>query len=230
MILIICALRLEAKPFLRALDNTTPVRLAKTKAYQGEIDGQKVMLAICGVGIKKAAATIQALIDAHDISHIIMSGTAGGIDSKLKIGDTVVSDELVFHEFDESNESRDGIICKKTTYTADAKMLAIVASFIDNDASVGSVYIGRISTGNKFVTGKNFDKISEEFHPLCADMESAAVAHVCRQNDLPFIAVRSMSDVRGKSGIITFLRYAPLAAMSSFVVVSKILRDYSFLA
>ena len=33
-----------------------------------------------------------------------------------------------------------------------------------------------------------------EHHPLCVEMEGAAVAQVCVKNSVPFVVVRSMSD------------------------------------
>jgi len=46
------------------------------------------MIVCCGVGLEKAAAATQMLIENYKISRIIMSVTAGGADSELDIGDT----------------------------------------------------------------------------------------------------------------------------------------------
>jgi len=90
MTLIICALKLEAKPYLSALRNIRVKKTNATKTYHGEIEGTSVIVAKCGVGVLEAAKAAQALLDKHSISRVIMSGTAGGIDRKLKIGDTVI--------------------------------------------------------------------------------------------------------------------------------------------
>jgi len=103
-------------------------------------------------------------------------------------------------------------------------MLEKAKKVMTDDPPAHPVYFGMISTGRKFVTQKDFDTIAEKFNPLCADMESAAVAHVSGMNDIPFISVRSISDNGDKSGIASFLQYASQASLNSFIVVSRIIK------
>ena len=224
MILILCAIKLEAKPFLNALENKTTEQYGKMKVYHGAIDGAQVMVACCGVGMKRAASGVQALINALDITKIIVSGTAGGIDGRLKVGDTVVSEELVYHEKFENLPMQDRLSREGTPFKADDTMLGCAKKSMSEAPPAHTVYFGRISTGNSFVTGKNFDIITENFNPLCSEMESAAVARVCQMSGIPFIAVRSMSDTREVSGFINFFKYAKLASANSFEVVKRLLK------
>ncbi|QAT43623.1 hypothetical protein [Aminipila luticellarii] len=43
-----------------------------------------------------------------------------------------------------------------------------------------------MATGEKFVWTKR-KEINEQFSPLCADMETAAVAHTCYVNKVPLL-------------------------------------------
>jgi len=224
MTLVLCALKLEAKPFLNALENRKTERRNKLKVYHGEIEGLKVMVACCGVGMKKAAAGTQLLLDTFDISKIIMSGTAGGIDGKLGIGDTVISEELVYHEITKNFPIKDCFSTEGTPLAGDAVLLGNAKRAINEKSPGHIVYFGRTSTGKSFVRGKEFDTIIKQYAPLCADMESTAVAHVCHINSIPFVAVRSMSDTREVSGVINFYKYASLASKNSFTVVKMMLR------
>ena len=45
---------------------------------------------------------------------------------------------------------------------------------------------------------------SDAFHPLCADMESAAVAHVCHANGIPFLSIRTITDSADRSAAACF--------------------------
>lgn len=45
-----------------------------------------------------AAIAVQILIDIFGVSLIINSGTAGGMDQKLEIFDTVISTETCYHD------------------------------------------------------------------------------------------------------------------------------------
>ena len=216
-------MELEAKPFLKALDNKKAEKCGKLPVYRGKISGANVMVGICGVGMVRAAANIQLLIDSYNPSQIIMSGTAGGIDGKLKIGDTVVSEEIIYHEKTENLPIQDSVAIEGKSFKAGETLLETALSAINDEPPEHAVYFGRVSTGKSFVRGEAFDIITEKYNPLCADMESAAVAHVCQINSIPFIAVRSMSDTREVSGFLNFFKYASLASENSFAVAKKLI-------
>jgi len=218
-------MKLEAKPFLKALEHPELQKSASYKVYYGEIAGTKVLLAICGVGIDRAAAVAESLLGSYDISRVIMSGTACGIDSKLDIGDTVVSEEILFYNKNVNLLLSDVQDASDTAFRADELLLDTLRTAIQKDPPDQPVYYGRIVTGKSFVTRKIRDIIAGSFNPLCAEMETAAAAHVCQMKGVPFIAVRSISDNADKSGFAAFLRYASLASKNSYIVVRRLLRE-----
>jgi adenosylhomocysteine nucleosidase len=55
-------------------------------------------------------------------------------------------------------------------------------------------------------------------------METAAVAHVCHANGVPFIAIRSVTDTEEDVGYGSFYDNATFASRNSFVVVEGILK------
>jgi adenosylhomocysteine nucleosidase len=217
-------MKIEAKPFLKALKNKRMIKHPSQKIYLGVIDDSEVMVVCCGVGMKNAAFSVQSLVNMYDISQIIMSGTAGGVDKKLKIGDTVISDEILYHDRVKNKVIHDSDTNEDIPFMADAILLDKAAKAIDKEPPAHPVYFGRITTGNTFVNGKNRDTIAERFKSLCADMETAAAAHSCYINTVPFIAVRSITDTREKSGIAAFIRYAQLASKRSFTIVKMLLK------
>ena len=221
--LILCAMKLEAKPFLKALENPKTESGALYRAYCGKIAGANVVVAISGVGADRAAAAVESLLGSYDISRVIMSGTAGGIDRKLKIGDSVVSEELLFHDSNGDLLLPAVADASGTVYKADEVLLDTLRIAIEKDPPDHTVYFGRITTGKTFVTSKSRNIINREFRPLCSDMETAAVAKAVALKGIPFIAVRSISDSAEKSGMAAFVRYASLASEHSFIVVKKLL-------
>ena len=223
MTLIICAIKPEIKPFLKALDNLRVEKHTSLKVYCGTIKSKNVLVVRCGVGLKKAAAVTQLMIDNYKIERIIMSGTAGGVDNKLKLGDTVVSEEILYHEIDSRTMEDIAAGNEKQTFKADTELLHCTKKALENDPAVQSVLFGRITSGNKFVSGKNLMVVAEKFKSLCLDMETAAVAHVCSINSIPFISIRSISDTVDKSGFLTFFKNVNLASKNSFLVVEKLL-------
>ena len=213
MTTIVCAIKPEVKPFMDALQHKEKVAHKSLVVYKGILCGEEVMVARCGVGLIKSAAAVQALITDLGASKIIMSGTAGGIYNRLKIGDTVISDEIIYHEF-----GIDFIDSK-----ADASLLEKADHVVYTTQFTQTVVIGRISSGSKFVTGKDRGLISSKYGPLCSDMETAAVSQVAIENNVPFIAVRSISDTKDKSGLINFFKYVSLASYNSFVVAQLLI-------
>jgi adenosylhomocysteine nucleosidase len=201
------------KPFIKALKNKTRIKHSSLLIYIGQLIGSEVMLVRCGVGLMKSAEAMKSLIGEYEITRVIMSGTAGGIDARLRIGDTVVSTEIICHE--------PGLGIPNSA--ADTVLLDKARKSIEQTSLQHPVYFGRISSGSKFITGKNRKLIAEKYNPLCADMETATVAQVCADNGIPFIAVRSVSDTAVQSGLINFIKHVSLASRNSFNAVCRIL-------
>lgn len=58
--------------------------------YMGELAGKDVLLVLSGVSMVNAAMTAQTVIDHFNVSGIVFSGIAGGVNPNLRIGDVVV--------------------------------------------------------------------------------------------------------------------------------------------
>ena len=55
--------------------------------------------------------------------------------------------------------------------------------------------VGGVATGEWFATKSDRARwIAETFHPLLVEMEGGAAAQVCLRNNVPFVAVKSVSD------------------------------------
>ena len=72
------------------------------------------------------------------------------------------------------------------------------------DIIINSGTAGRMVTGESFITDESRQKINDEFAPLTVDMETASIAHVCYANDIPFIAIRCVTDTEKHSGVDNF--------------------------
>jgi adenosylhomocysteine nucleosidase len=59
----------------------------------GTLEGQEVVLFLSGISMVNAAMTTQLALDNFEISHIVFSGIAGGVDPSLNIGDVVVPEQ-----------------------------------------------------------------------------------------------------------------------------------------
>ncbi|WP_425993834.1 5'-methylthioadenosine/S-adenosylhomocysteine nucleosidase [Caulobacter sp. DWR1-3-2b1] len=59
----------------------------------GELEGKPVVLFLSGVSMVNAAMTTQLALDRFNVTRIVFSGIAGGVDESLDIGDVIVADQ-----------------------------------------------------------------------------------------------------------------------------------------
>ena len=65
---------------------------------EGLLGQNDVVLTQCGIGKVNAAVGAAELIRRHRPDCIVSTGVAGGIDTRLRVGDVVASDRLVYHD------------------------------------------------------------------------------------------------------------------------------------
>ncbi len=202
MIGIIVAELEELECVLEKLENRKEETYREKTFYIGNIKNKDVAIVRSEVGKVNAALTTQMLIDRYNVSMVINIGVSGSVDNRLDIGDIVVGEKLVQHDFDVTGFGRklgeiEGIgIYIKTN----PKLLSV---FNGKDVKVGV-----IASGDKFVTDindKNF--IREEFNALCVEMEGASVAQTCLVNKVDFLIIRSISDKLDGSSKIEFPKF-----------------------
>lgn len=84
-------------PELTALASATQNQKRYTAAgvtfVTGDLEGKPVVLFLSGVSMVNAAMTTQLALDRFNISRIVFSGIAGGVDESLDIGDVIVADQ-----------------------------------------------------------------------------------------------------------------------------------------
>ena len=212
----------EIMPFIRSMSHTVIKETAKLRFHIGQYADIDVVALSCGVCKVNAAIASQILIDLHEVSHIIMVGVAGAIDETLHIFDTVVSTEIAYHDVDDNILTCYHPFMQKSWFEGDKEL---VDRIIHANADHRAVIAGKIVTGETFIEQSGRDRIIKKFDPLCVDMETASVAHVCYVNSIPFAAIRSMSDTPHESGIDAFEKYVDQAACKSIDVLKRFLEQ-----
>ena len=205
---ILCAGDDELAPFLPLLDRRSVRRQAMLTIHEGWISGVPAAALYSGVCKVNAAIAAQVLIDSCRVEAIINAGTAGGIDPSISIFDTVISTETAYHD---------------------------VAEDILTEAAQDSgrpVRFGRMVTGEAFLSGPGTEAVRSAFHPLCADMESAAVAHVCHANGIPFLSIRTITDSADRSAAACFeencRRASEIAAQVTHALLKRLAVSESY--
>lgn len=222
---IVCAGDEELAPFLPVMDHCKVTEKARLKFYEGQIDGTEVVALFSGVCKVNAAIASQILIDIFDVNAIINSGTAGGMDPRLKIFDTVISTEVCYHDVAQDILTEFHPWMKSVFFEADQKLIELSKVAVEKTKLPGKVFWGRMVTGESFITEEGRQKINDEFAPLTVDMETASIAHVCYVNHIPFISVRCVTDTAEKSGVSNFEENCAKASAIAKNIVVAILNE-----
>ncbi len=209
----------EIMPFIEEISNKKVENVAMLTFYSGIY----VVALYCGVCKVNAAIATQILIDKFNVTHIIVTGVAGGIDNILNIGDTVISTEIAYHDVDKGILTEYHPWMESIYFKADSKLVELCRSMIDKNTFTQKILFGRIVTGEAFISDNGRTEIISKYHPLCVDMETASIAHVCYVNNVPFIAIRSITDTEEECGIEAFENNCVSASNNSINMVKKIL-------
>ena len=213
----------EILPFIEQMVNKKVESNAMLKFYIGKFNNIDVVALYCGVCKVNAAIATQILIDKFNVTNIILTGVAGAIDSRLNIGDTVISTEVAYHDVG------DGILTEyhpwmdSIYFKCDSSLLTLSRRVLVENIFPQKIYFGKIVTGEAFISKKGRRAIIEKYNPLCVDMETASIAHVCYVNNTSFIAIRSITDTESECGTDVFETNCESVAKNSINVLIKIL-------
>ena len=146
------------------------------------------------------------------VNMIINAGTAGGMAKELAILDTVISTEVAYHDVAPDILTEFHPWMDSVYFQADPQLLKLSKQAVSKVNVAGKVYWGRMVTGEAFIADEGRQAINEQFSPLSVDMETASIAHVCYVNNVPFIAIRSITDTATHSGVGHFEENCPKAS------------------
>ncbi len=214
----------EIMPLIEKIENKEVIKYAMLNFYKGDFQGVPVVAVKSGICKVNAAIATQVLIDKFDVSTIILTGVAGALDDRLHIGDIVIGDEIAYHDVAEDILTEHHPRMDDIYFKADRKMILKSINILEESHFKDRFYLGRIITGETFITHKERYELIKNFRPLCVDMESASVAHVCYANNIPFLVIRAMSDSADESGLENFEKNLKVAALNSLFLVEKLIK------
>ena len=208
MIAIITAMDVELENILSRLEDVKEVRRLGLFGYTGRLHGIEVIAAVCGVGKVCAAQCAQLLISEYKPSALLHSGIAGAVSPDLRHLDVVVARELTYRDMSEPTK-RD-FVPFGGYFVADPKLVTLLRKACPES------HLGCIATGDLFVSSQSEkERLQRDFNALCAEMEGAAVAHVCAVNRVPFAVVRCISDLANDDAYGDYEHFELLAAKKS---------------
>lgn len=205
------------------LDGVTETESAAGKYAAGKLGAGDIILHACGIGKVNAAVGTAHMITEYMPNAVVSTGVAGGASVSVDVGDVVASSRTCYHDVYCGADAAYGqVIGMPAVFDTDGRLLA-AASALHCGTTIRT---GLTVTGDWFVdTRTKMREIAEMFPDAVAvDMESAAIAHVCRRYSVPFISFRIISDVPLKDhGAKQYFDFWRTAAASSFEVTRAFL-------
>jgi adenosylhomocysteine nucleosidase len=218
---IIFAMEEEIETFINNVDIQNEYDIFDLHFYESVINNVLCMMVVSGVGKVNAARTTQILIDNYGVDLIINVGVAGGVSSNLNVLDIVVGEKLVQHDFDITAFNHEkGYIPKVGVYiNSDEYLVKLSCEVLEKEGI--NYHKGIIASGDIFCTEEAMSKkIATKFNALCVEMEGASIAQVCYLSHIPFIVIRSISDVPNNKNVMV---YEEFLEASSRIVSSALL-------
>ena len=204
---IIAAMEEEMQQIKEIMEGISEKKIYNLTFYIGTISQKECILVECGIGKVNAARTTQILIDNFDIEYIVNVGTAGATSTELNTTDVVIADKLIQHDFDiTAFDHEKGFIPNCGVYlNSDDYLLNITKNILIENINI---HEGVIASGDIFCTDKHMsEKIHNKFNALCVDMEGASIAQTSFLAGVPFIVIRSISDIPNNQNVMTYDKF-----------------------
>ena len=201
---ILSALAEEQRGMVALLQRPHKATYASRDCWQGDLHGLPVVLALSKIGKIAAATAVTAMIEHFCVQRVVFTGVAGGLKQGVNVGDVVVGQSFVQHDMDASPlfPRYQVPLYGKIRFEGDAALTAALlhagqAALADPNLRrtypAAKAHIGLIASGDRFVSSAA-ESAALRSALLAVEMECAAVAQVCHGYNVPFAAVRTISD------------------------------------
>ncbi len=220
-ILILTAMPEEAAPFAhRAQEAGEKVpRLERGVVFS--LPTHDAVVAVTGIGAVNAAVRCTQLVEQLQPRLVVSAGSAGGLGRDIRIGDVVVGQSYRYHMADATAfgyelgqipgmppayPGAEQIIDAARTLAGDHRHAADglgpageLGAAGDGTAAPGSaptIHCGEIVSGDSFIAAHLVEHVRTDFpDAIATDMETTALAQACWLLNVPFVSVRSISDL-----------------------------------
>lgn len=231
---IIGAMNCEVEKLQEIMQDIKTVDHFNLTIFKGKICNHNVILAKSGVGKVNAALNTQYIIDKFAPDYIINTGVAGGIAPELEVGDIVIGETFVQHDFDASALGyAKGYMCtgvepdKPTVFYSDKELITKFESAMTAANDV-KVHKGVIATGDTFVSSsEKKQELAKLFNATAVEMEACAIAQTANKNRVPCLIIRAISDLADGSAPLSLSQVETKMAQFASTTIAVLLRTWS---
>lgn len=221
-IAILGAMDEEVSLLKQSISNLQETEYAHLTVYSGQLNGAEVALVKCGIGKVAAAVATTLVVNYFKPDFVLNTGSAGGFQQELNIGDLVIGTHVQHHDADLTHFGYElgqnaGMPAR---FSCDERLVLAAEKAAKILGQVKSIR-GLICTGDSFIgSDEAAARLRELFPQMCAvEMEGVAIGQSCYLLNIPFLVIRSLSDIAGTSSTVSFEAYLEQAAKHSAQLV-----------
>ena len=220
---------------------------AGVRFQPGLLEGIASVLVETGIGKVNAALVATVLAERFGVQAFLFTGVAGGLDPGLGVGDVVVAERLIQHDYGAIVEARlepyrpgalpFGPRHQPLAFTPPEPLLLearralslldlpeMPAAATGAEARKPQLRFGTVLTGDQFLACEETRaRLVAEHGALAIEMEGGAVAQVAEAYGRPYLVVRAISDLAGRESARDFTAFVAAAAAGAAAVVTRLL-------
>ncbi len=218
---LVVAMDKEITPFLQSLvQNKTEFNVGCYKIVRFSINDKEIYLIKSGIGEIYASSATQLLITKFGVELILNFGVSGSLDDQIGLLSTVFIKGVVHYDFDLSDID-DVVVGQYPGYNS--PIIDAQNELFDSVCKKYS-HIKQVicASADKFVAKEEIkERLHDTFGASVCDMECAGVLLTCKNNGVPALIIKSISD--GKGGADEFNKRVKEASTVYIDVIKDIL-------
>ncbi len=190
---ILAAMNEEVDALKRRLTEFQEIVFDDQPAFLFTLNSREYLLTKGRIGKVNTAMLLSRLASKTQIQRVFNIGTTGGIHRCLRIGDVVIATKVGYYDVDLTifDYEFGQLPHEPRYYVCDREFLN--AKKFSSDLRIKE---GIVLSGDNFLHRGNIGRFTiDRESVMCCDMESAAVGQVCTHYGIPFIVIRSISDL-----------------------------------
>lgn len=221
---IIGAMEEEIRLLQNQLENKVETVQAGFTFYEGQLAQRDVVLVRSGIGKVNATISATLLVNHFGVDVLINTGSAGGLQDGLQVGDVVVANSLCYHDVDVTafGYEKGQMAQMPVSYFVDNRLMQLALTLCEQHNWRATQ--GLIVSGDQFVQGGDaLMNIQQSFpQALACEMESAAVAQTAFVLQVPCLIIRAISDLANEKANISFDEFIVQAGQQAATLVKAL--------
>ncbi len=214
------AMAVETAVLIENLQNRQVVKKFGLSFYTGILQGQDVVIVSGGIGTVNAGAATAVLLSHFQIDAVIFTGVAGGL-GEAATGDVVIGTKSILYGYGELSQTHyqpratqnpvEQDAMNPLFFEADGELLEVAETAVHTTtlpplACYQAGYQPQILTGVIVtediysISQERNEKMMADYGCIAFEMEGAAMAQICHQQNVPCLLIRAISNPANEGG------------------------------